>query len=184
MTAFGLAARWTHLVCGLGLVGIFSAVLLAGRSDRPTADAWSSLTLRLARWLAATVLLSGVATLPYQVVVVSGRAGGLLEPAIWLRLLLHSRFGTIWLLRQGLLVLLAALLLLREREESAVDWTAWRLEAWTLGAAAAAMAWAGHAAAAEPLGLVAALADACHLVAAGLWLGALLPLALLLRAAS
>src|SRR6266478_3198477 len=105
MTAFGLAARWTHLVCGLGLVGIFSAALLAGRSDRPTADAWSSLTLWLARWLAATVLLSG-------------RAGGLLEPAIWLRLLLHSRFGTIWLLRHGLLVLLAALLLLREREES------------------------------------------------------------------
>ena len=34
MTAFGLAARWTHLVCGLGLVGIFSAALLAGRSDR------------------------------------------------------------------------------------------------------------------------------------------------------
>lgn len=185
MTAFGLAARWTHLVCGLGLVGIFSAALLAGRSDRPTADAWASLTLRLARRLAATVLLSGLATLAYQVVVVSGRADALLEPAIWLRLLLHSRFGTVWLLRHGLLVLLAALLLLREREESAVDWTAWRLEAWTLGAgAAAAMAWAGHAAAAEPLGLVAALADACHLVAAGLWLGALLPLALLLRAAS
>ncbi len=185
MTAFGLAARWTHLVCGLGLVGIFSAALLAGRSDRPTADAWASLTLRLARWLAATVLLSGLATLAYQVVVVSGRADALLEPGIWLRMLLHSRFGTIWLLRHGLLVLVAALLLLREREESAVDWTAWRLEAWALGAvAAAAMAWAGHAAAAEPLGLVAALADACHLVAAGLWLGALLPLALLLRAAS
>ena len=175
MTAFGLAARWTHLVCGLGLVGIFSAALLAGRSDRPTADAWASLTLRLARWLAATVLLSGLATLAYQVVVVSGRADALLEPAIWLRLLLHSRFGTIWLLRHGLLVLVVALLLLREREESAVDWTAWRIEAWALGAAAAAaMAWAGHAAAAEPLGLVAALADACHLVAAGLWLGALL----------
>ncbi len=185
MTAFGFAARWTHLVCGLGLVGIFSAALLAGRSDRPTADAWASLTLRLARWLAATVLLSGLATLAYQVVVVSGRADALLEPGIWLRMLLHSRFGTIWLLRHGLLVLVAALLLLREREESAVDWTAWRLEAWALGAvAAAAMAWAGHAAAAEPLGLVAALADACHLVAAGLWLGALLPLALLLRAAS
>ena len=71
MTAFGLAARWTHLVCGLGLVGIFSAALLAGRSDRPTADAWASLTLRLARWLAATVLLSGLATLAYQVVVES-----------------------------------------------------------------------------------------------------------------
>jgi putative copper resistance protein D len=50
--------------------------------------------------------------------------------------------------------------------------------------AAAAMAWAGHAVAVEPLGPVAVLADALHLLAAGCWLGALLPLALLLRAAS
>lgn len=183
MTAFGLAARWTHLVCGLGLVGIFSAALLAGRSDRPTAQAWASRILSLARWLTAAALLSGIATLAYQVVVVSGRAEALREPAIWLRLLMHSRFGTIWLLRHGALVLLAALVLLREREESAVDWAAWRLEAGALAAgAAAAIAWAGHAAAVEPLGLIAALADALHVVAAGLWLGALFPLALLLRA--
>jgi len=185
MTTFGLAARWTHLVCGLGLVGIFSASLVAGRSDRATAQTWASRTLSLARWLTVAALLSGVGTLAYQVVVVAGRAGALLDPAIWLRLLMHSQFGTVWLARHGLLVLLAALVLLREREDSPVDWTAWRLEAWALGAAAAAaMAWAGHAAAVEPQGLVSALADALHLVSAGIWLGALFPFALLLRAAS
>src|SRR6266545_2226693 len=133
MTTFGLAARWTHLVCGLGLVGIFSASLVAGRSDRATAQTWASRTLSLARWLTVAALLSGVGTLAYQVVVVAGRAGALLDPAIWLRLLMHSQFGTVWLVRHGLLVLLAALVLLREREDSPVDWTAWRLEAWTLG---------------------------------------------------
>jgi putative copper resistance protein D len=185
MTAFGLVARWVDLVCGLGLVGIFSASLIAGRSDRRTADEWASRTLSLARWLAVAALLSGLATLAQQAVVASGRADALLDPAMWLRVVTHSQFGTIWLIRQGLLVLLAALILFREREDSVVDWTAWRLEAWVLGAAAlAAIAWAGHAVAAETLGLVAVLADAVHLAAAGLWLGALLPLALLLRAAS
>jgi putative copper export protein/mono/diheme cytochrome c family protein len=185
MTAFGLAARWTHLVCGLGLVGIFSALLLAGRSDRPTADEWASCTLSLARWVALVALLSGFAVLAHQVIVVSGRNDAVLDPSIWRRLLMQSRFGTVWLVRHGLLVLLAALVLFREREESALDWAVWRLEAWALGAAAvAAMAWAGHAAAVEPLGLVAVSADAVHLVAAGFWLGALFPLALLLRAAS
>src|SRR6266545_4757970 len=109
MTAFGLAARWSHLVCGLGLVGIFSATLLAGRSDRPTARAWAVRMLSLSRWLIAAVLLSGVAALGYQVMVVAGRADAVLEPSIWLRLLTRSQFGTVWLVRHGLLVLLAAL---------------------------------------------------------------------------
>jgi len=185
MSVLGLAARWAHLGCGLGLVGIFSLSLLAGRSERPTADAWALSTLALARWLAVGALLLGFATLGHQLSVVSGDPGALLDPALWLRLLFHSRFGTVWLVRHGLLVLLAALVLLREREESVLDWTAWRLEAWALGVVAlAATAWAGHAVAVESQDPGAVLADAVHLVAAGTWLGALLPLALLLRAAS
>ncbi len=156
MTAFGLAARWTHLVCGLGLVGIFSVWLLAGRSDRPTAGDWASRTLSLARWLAVGAIFSGFATLAHQLIVVAGRADALLDPAMWLRLLMHSQFGVVWLVRHGLLVLCAALVLFREHEESAIDWTVWRIEAWALAAAAvAAMAWAGHAVAVEPRGPVA-----------------------------
>jgi len=52
------------------------------------------------------------------------------------------------------------------------------------GAGLAAAAWAGHAAAVDGVGLPAALLDALHLLAAGAWLGALLPLAALLRAAA
>jgi putative copper export protein/mono/diheme cytochrome c family protein len=182
MTLFGVAARWTHLACGLGLVGIFSAWLLAGRSDRPTAGRWASRTLALSRGLALGALVSGLATLAHQLIVVSGRADALLDPVMWLRLLGQSHFGTVWLVRHGLLLLCAALLLFREREESGLDWTAWRLQAWALAAAAVgAIAWAGHAVAA---GSEAVLVDAIHLVAAGFWLGALLPLGLLLRAAS
>jgi putative copper resistance protein D len=183
MIALGVAARWLHLAAGLGLVGLVTATLLAGRSDRPTALAWEARMLRWARGLVGLVLLTGLAALAHQSAVVTGRAGAALQIGEWTRLLGHSQFGTVWLVRHGVLLLLAALLLLREREESSADRLALRGEAWLLaGVGAAAMAWAGHAAAVEGIGLPAALLDALHLLAAGAWLGALLPLAALLRA--
>ena len=185
MTAFGVAARWLNLLCGLGLVGLFSASLLAGRSARPTAVAWSARTVAMARSLAVAALVSGIATLAYQVVVVSGRESALLDPVVWMRLLTESRFGTVWFARHGLLALLLALVVLREREESAADFVAWRLTACAIAAASvAAMAGASHAVAVEPLGGLSVFADGFHSVTAGLWLGALLPLALLLRVSS
>jgi putative copper export protein/mono/diheme cytochrome c family protein len=185
MIALGVAARWLHLAAGLGLVGLVTATLLAGRSDRPTAIAWEARTLRWARGLVGLVLLSGLATLAHQSTVVTGRAGAALQIGEWTRLLGHSHFGTVWLVRHAVLLLLTALLLLREREESSADRLALRAEAWLLaGVGAAAMAWAGHAAAVEGVGLPAALLDALHLLAAGVWLGALPPLAALLRAAA
>src|SRR6266545_2290379 len=130
MTAVGMAVRWFHLAASLLLIGIFSASLLAGRSDRVTALRWEA------------------------------------------RLL--------WWMRR-----LVPLVLLREREHSTADWAAFRLEGWLLGAAAAAAAaWAGHAAAVQSSAPLPALIDALHLLAAGVWLGALIPLAALLRSAS
>jgi putative copper export protein/mono/diheme cytochrome c family protein len=185
MTALGVAARFIHLVTGLGLVGVFSATLLAGRSDRPTALAWAARTLALARWLAGAALLAGVATLMHQSAVVAGQTGAALDPATSLRLLAQSHFGAVWLFRHGLLFLLLAVLVLREHERSRADFIAWRVEGWALGASAlVAMAWAGHAAAVEPFGALALFADGLHVAAGGTWLGALLPLALLLRRAS
>ena len=185
MTAFGIAVRWVHLACGLGLVGLVTALLLAGRSDRPTALGWEARTLRWARGLVGLLLASGIAALAYQTAVVTGRPSAALDPVAWIALLGRSQFGTVWLVRHGLLLLLAALLLLRERERSAADHLAFRGQAWLLAAlGAGAMAWAGHAAAVEPGGPAAALLDALHLVAAGAWFGALLPLAALLRVAS
>lgn len=185
MTGFGVVARWLHLTCSLGLVGLVTALLLAGRAERSTERAWESRTMRWLPGLVVLMLLTGLATLAFQAAVVTGRPGAALDVGEWARLLGRSQFGTVWLVRHGILLLLAALLLLREREQSGADRLALRVEAGLLAAvAAAAMAWAGHAAAVEPGGLVAALLDALHLLAAGAWFGALVPLALLLRLAS
>ena len=181
MTLVGIALRFVHLLPGLLLIGTFTALLAAGPCRRPTAARWEATLLRGVRVLALWVLVSGVAVLAHQAAFVSGRSA--IAVADWLRVLSSTQFGTVWLVRHGILLLLGALLFLRERETGAADWTAFRGEAWLLGAAGVgALAWAGHAAAVETWALAAALADALHLVAAGAWLGALLPLALLLRA--
>ena len=185
MSTLGIVVRWAHLACALGMIGLLSALLLAGRSDRPTALAWEARVLRGAGRLALLLLASGIGTLAYQAAVVTGRVAAALDPGAWIGLLGRSQFGTVWLVRHGLLLVLGALLLLRERERTTADRLAVRGEGWLLAAlGAGAMAWAGHAAAVEPAGLVAALLDALHLIAAGTWFGALPALAVLLRAAS
>jgi putative copper export protein/mono/diheme cytochrome c family protein len=185
VSALGLAARWAHLASCLLLAGSFLMLLLAGRSDRPTARAWADWVLRWSRRLAGLVLISGIAVLAGQAAQVTGRPGAALEPATWVEVLASTRFGTIWLVRHGLLLLLAALLLLRSREDSAADWAAFRAEGVLLATAAAAiLAWAGHAAAVESWGVWAVLLDAMHLLAAAIWLGALPWMSGLLRAGS
>jgi putative copper resistance protein D len=185
MTAVGMVVRWLQLAAGLLLIGVFTASLLAGRSDRATALRWEAALLPWMRRLVVLVLLTGLAALAYQSADVTGRARAALEPAVWLRLLFQTQFGTVWLIRHALLLLLAAFVLLRERERSTADWAAFRLEAWLLGAAAAAAAaWAGHAAAVQSSAPLPALVDALHLLTAGVWLGPLIPLAALLRSAS
>src|SRR5256886_8254263 len=65
------------------------------------------------------------------------------------------------------------------------DWRAARGEAVLLGVAAVVpLAAAGHAAAVEPDTARAIVLDGLHVLGAGIWVGGLLPLALLLRAAA
>ena len=137
--------RFVQLGAALGLIGIFTMLLLAGRSDRATALAWEARVLSLMRWLVVALLFSGVVALAYQAVVATGRAGALLEPATWVRLMLETQFGTVWMIRHGLLLLLAGLVLLREREISAADWIACA-RGWALATPSRRHGWAGTAA--------------------------------------
>ena len=55
MTALGLLARFVHLSASILIVGGAAMIVLAGRSDRPTALAWESRVVALTRmlvWLA------------------------------------------------------------------------------------------------------------------------------------
>jgi putative copper resistance protein D len=184
-SVLGLAARWTHLASCLLVVGAFAAMLLAGRSEQPTALAWEARVLRLARRLLLVALATGVAVLAHQAAVVEGRGGAALEPRALARLALETQGGLVWLARHGLLVLLAAFVALPGDTSRRVDWLAARGESALLAAIAVALLGvAGHAAAVEPATGVAIAMDAAHLVAAGVWMGALPAVAALLGAAA
>ncbi len=185
MSALGVAIRTLSTGAGLLMVGVLVMSLLAGPSDKPTARAWQRRLAASTRWLAVLLLLSGVAALGWQVTVVTGRADSIVRGEAWFRLLGATQYGTVWLLRHALLLLMAALVLLRGSEDSRADWLAWRTEAAILAALGIGLAaWAGHAVGVDPGRALPVLVNAAHLIGVGGWLGALPALALLLRAAS
>jgi len=181
----GVAIRALSTGAGLLIVGVLVMSLLAAPSDKPTARAWQRRLAVGTRWLAALLLLSGIATLGLQVSVATGRLDSILSGAAWLRLLGDTQYGTVWLVRHALLLLMAALVLFQEHEASTGDWIAWRAEAGLLAVVGVGLAaWSGHAVGVDPGRAWPVLVNATHLVAVGAWLGALPALALLLRAAS
>ena len=184
MTALGIAFRFVHLAASLALLGAAFAPLLAGRSDRATATAWEARVVRLARRCALVALVSGFGTLALRTITLEGRAAALADPAALARVFLDTQAGVVWILRAGLLVVLLAFLHVRLTIASPLDWLAARGQAVLLGGVALGLAaTAGHAAAVEPNTWQAIGVDALHLIAAGLWLGGLVPFARLLAAA-
>src|SRR5256885_13525565 len=182
--ALAVAVRCVRLAGTVRLVGGAGTLRRAGRSDRPTAVRWESRVLPLARAVAVLTVAAGLAGLAAQTATLEGRAAAALEPAALARVLGETQSGHVWLVRQSLLLLLAAFLAVRWDVERGIDWRAARGEAALLGAAALVLVGAsGHAAAVEPGTARALGVDGVHLLAAGVWVGGLPPLLLLLRAA-
>lgn len=180
----GWLARFIHLASATLLVGCCTTLLLAGLSDRPTALAWEA---RVARWARVAVLVAlagGLGMLAHQTAVLEDRAAAALERASLLRVLLETQGGTVWLVRHGVLLLLAVFLWTPLDLSRRVDWQLARAEAAFLALGAlGVLAAAGHAVGVEPDTASAVLADLVHLIATGIWVGGLAPLALLLRSA-
>jgi putative copper resistance protein D len=131
-------------------------------------------TLRVSAWCLALVLVSGFLWLAVEAVRMSG-----LPPAQALNretlgtVLSQTLFGRLWSVRFALAAALGATLILSRRR------TAFGTASAVLAAGLLlSLAWSGHAAAERGDDrLVHLSADAVHLLAAGAWVGALLPLA-------
>ena len=183
--AFGLAARWLHLASSVLLVGAAAMIVIAGRSDRATAQRWERRVITFVWAFALVALASGIVVVSTQTALFEGRAAAALEPRAVGHVLVQTQAGHVWLVRAGFLALLAAFLSIRMSVERRADWRAARGEGVFLGVAALLpLAAAGHAAAVEPDTLRAIALDGLHVLGAGIWVGGLLPLALLLRAAA
>jgi putative copper export protein/mono/diheme cytochrome c family protein len=175
--AIFLIARGLHQGGGLILLGSLGFLVFCLPRDG-TSTAQRALGFALAGGLIA--LCSGALVFAAQISTLP-QTGLPLDQTVS-RLLFESRFGTVWMLREALLLAACALLAVTLLSGSAL--LAPAIVALALaGAASAAVPFSGHSATAEPL-WPAIVAHIAHLLAAGLWFGALpFMSALALRAA-
>jgi putative copper export protein/mono/diheme cytochrome c family protein len=188
MQALLVLARALHFASLVSLAGVLSFLLFVGEPAFAAAGSARELPIPLRRrvaWLLwaslAIAVLSGILWLVLEARSMSGRSlPDVLAQGVVGIVLTRTRFGHDWVLRGGLAVLLAALLLARGRlPRRRRDWLGWTALA-LAGALLAALAWAGHAGATGGgEGDLHVLCDAAHLLAAAAWLGGLAPLVLL-----
>jgi len=177
-----VAARAVHFASAMLLFGelvfIFAVARPASRGAGRVASAGDIYRryLRIGAWSLAASIVSGLLWLAVEAAVMSGAP---LSQAISrdnLGLVLgRTVFGRLWILRFGLAVALAALLVAMARSDD--NRRKPRIAMGALVVAAvylAASAWAGHAAAGQGRERDIQLSsDVIHLLAAGAWLGAL-----------
>jgi putative copper resistance protein D len=159
---------------------------------KASADLETALRRRLA-WIIWSALAAALASAAAWLVLLSAEIGdapvaeALAQDLPW-AVLMQTTFGAAWTVRLEMAAVLVALLLAHDVAgplkngggKFIIDIMCVLLAA----AFAAGIAWTGHAAAMEGMdGTIHLASDALHLVAAGAWLGALWPLALLLSAA-
>ena len=191
MTGLEVAVRCIHLASVLLLVGTFSFELLVSRPVFKTAGAQMSLhflsfykaQFRIA--YLSLLLAIGTAVLGLFIKIASATGLSLSESfdlGAIMNILTGTRFGIVWLVRMVLCCLLAAMMSAEFFGWFKSDSVWLRVAGFVLSATLLmAMAAAGHASAAEGVTLFIQLAmDGLHLLAAGVWLGGLIPLVMLL----
>jgi putative copper export protein/mono/diheme cytochrome c family protein/peroxiredoxin len=184
MTALLFAALAVHLTACVLVTGAFFVLLLAGPPPISTMRRWEQQVLSGARWLVLVALGSGVIWLVVSTALFEGRPDAALEARAIGHAMLDTWPGLVWTVRHGLLIVLAAFLIIGGDVSTRPNWTAARGEAFMLAALALVLlGGSSHAAAISespwPLAI-----DMVHLLGAGIWVGGLPPLALLLYVAS
>ena len=180
MENFLIAARAVHYASTISLAGVFAfRCFVSG----PEASPRLRRQLSLVGWASLVLaLLSGGAWLLFVSAQMSGQPiAATLTQGVAETVLNRTRFGQIWVLRFVLATILAGLLVMPQ------GWRGWLWRGGGLALSAAvlaSLAWAGHGGATpgQPGNLHLA-ADMLHLLAAGAWVGSLIPLALLLAEA-
>ena len=162
-----VTVRWLHL---WSLLALFGAALFAVYGGPPPGGAEALGKIKV--WLAAIALASGVGWVMLMLVDMAEEVTSLLSASSWRAFLLATGFGRVWLVR---LVALGALLLWAASRSGRPN--RWHADAVLSAALLVSLAWVGHAGAGEGANAFAGMfAYGCHVLAAGAWLGGLLPL--------
>jgi copper transport protein len=177
--------RWLNYGLLTALIGALAArYLVLTRMQRdpgvgPHLVAAQGRALRWAMWAGVAALAVGLGLLLYQsLALMLTLPEGSSLPAVSWQLLSRSRWGTLWLARQAMLLAFVGVLMLAShgRRQRLAGPMAALLAVGLL----VVQALGGHAAALNTHTALAVSVDALHLLAAGLWLGTLLALAIAL----
>jgi putative copper resistance protein D len=168
-----IATRAVHFAATALTAGAIFFALYA----LPAACVFRTEVLRLARIALVASMISGAIWVLLQAAAMSGAPlGGIFAGGILWAVLTETHFGIVNDVRLAVALSLGALLILATTTRASL-WGAAALAAVLL----ATIAWNGHAAGTPPpLGIIHLSADALHVLAAGAWIGGLLPLGLLL----
>jgi putative copper export protein len=184
MTTLLFAAFGVHLAACVLVTGAFFLLLLAGSPTTSSMRQWEQRVLSGARWLVLVALGSGFVWLVVRTALFEGRPDAALDPQAIRHAMLDTWPGRVWMVRHGLLTVLAGFLFMSGDVSIRRNWIAARGEAFVVAALALVLLGSsGHAAAISESPWPQAI-DMVHLLGAGIWAGGLPPLALLLYAAS
>ena len=182
--------RSVHFAAAISVAGVLIFATLIAEPAFRKIENTGTLPDFVRRWL------QWIACLSLAVVVLSGAAWLVLKAAdmgdvpwrevysedLLTTVLLGTDFGQDWIVRSALAVLLA-MALIAARPARASYSPALAVACVLSAALAGTLVWAGHAAATpDGLGIVHIASDILHLLTAAAWVGALVPLALLLGA--
>jgi copper resistance protein D len=181
--------RALHFAATLSVAGaIFFRIRIAAPALRaaPAGPRTPGVIRSRLAWIAWTSLVLVVVTAIVWLLVQTERMSDLpftaLFPGAISTVLADTDFGATWLVRLVLAMLLAGALLIESRRSE--GHLASMLPMLLAAGLAGSLAFAGHAAASSgPEGVVHLAADILHLIAAAAWVGALVPLAVLLATA-
>lgn len=182
MTEAWIVARFVHFASAMAAFGIgaFRIYAFAGSPIPAAAPARVALDRSLARatiGAALLALLSAAAIVPFTAAEMTGSDALALDPGTWHAVLFDTEFGGIWCWHLGFAAVLLALATMPRRP--------WQASATALAALLllASLGLTGHAAMDMGGGTGHEINQMAHLTAAGLWLGGLVPLGVLLRRA-
>jgi putative copper resistance protein D len=174
-------ARFIHFAAsmaafGATAFGVYAVDRVPGNRNTRAAARFDDWNLNLLRVSAVLMLLSALAILPFVAARMAGNESAALDPATIGLALFDTGFGRVWCWHLAFtLMLVVSAVFAPNRVALNLVWAALALA--TLG-------WVGHAAAGSGwAGFGRELNQSVHLLAAGLWLGGLVPLGWLLARA-
>src|ERR1700733_8425306 len=177
-----VAIRFVHFATavaafGIGAFRLYAFAGAATAADAPVRAGLDALLARTTTLAAIVLLISALAIVPCVAAEMTGSAAASFDPSTVDAVLFDTAFGQMWCWHVGFAAVLAVL--------SAMPRRRWQAGAATLAAllTLVSLGWVGHAAMYMGGGAAHEINQMAHLTGAGLWLGGLVPLGMLLRRA-